>query len=76
MITMIEKETIPCKKPINNYVQREIIEFAKSGWDACEVTYTQKTVYAAYAAYCTACKRLEVGVRVLMRDGKLYLVRG
>lgn len=74
MITKIEKETIPCKK-LNNFVQREIIEFVKSGWDACEVTYTQKTFNAAYSAYKIACKQLQVGVSVLTRGGKIYLVR-
>lgn len=76
MITKIEKETIPCKKTRANDVSRDIIEFDKSGWDACEVTYTQKTVHAAHSAYYAACKRLKLGVSVLLRDGKLYLVRG
>lgn len=75
MITKVEAKAIPGCKKKDNPVERDIIEFVKSGWEACEVKYSQNTMTSAYSAYYSASKRLKLGTKVLMRGDKLFLAR-
>lgn len=77
MITKINMGDIPGRKTThNNAVSAEILQFHESGWDACEVsTAHYKSVRVARNAYDYAAKKLKVGVSVMMRNDRLFLVR-
>lgn len=77
MITPIEVKDIPGRScNFNNAVSQEVLEFHNSDWPACEVnTGKYKTTHSAYAAYKEAVKRLNVGVLVMERSGRLFLLR-
>lgn len=77
MIQKIEIEQIPGRKcNHNNSVQSEVLEFHRSDWSACEVSTSHyKTSHSAFAAYKNAITRLNIGVAVLEREGRLFLVR-
>ena len=78
MITEINIKDIPGRAcGYNNEVTREVMEFHKSEWAACEVsTGKYKTCHSAYAAYKEAIKKARVNVIVFERSGRLFMVRG
>lgn len=77
MISKIELNDIPGRKNnFNNNVIGEVLEFHNSDWSACEVDVKHyKTAHSAFAAYKTAVKKLNVGVGVMARDNRLFLVK-
>ena len=77
MITKTELKDIPGRAcSFNNDVQRDVLEFHKSGWAACEVNVKKyKNAPSAFSAYKTAIKRLNVGVIPLARNDRLFLIR-
>jgi len=77
MITKINTSDIPGRKTThNNPVSAEILQFHKSGWDACEVNISHyKSAKTARNAYDCAVKKLKVGVAVMMRNDRLFLAR-
>ena len=77
MIKQIEKRDIPGRRSkFNNQVERDIIEFFDSGWEACEVaTDKYKSLLSAYNSYRVTAKRLNIGVGVFSREGRLFLAK-
>lgn len=77
MIKQIEAKDIPGRKSkFNNPVTRDILDFFDSGWEFCEVgTDKYKTLLSAYNAYHYAAKKLNVGVDVFTREGRLFLAK-
>lgn len=77
MITKAEMKDIPGRVcPRNNEVTRDVLEFHKSDWDACEVNIEKyKSVQSACGAYRDAIKKAKVGVVAIQRKGRLFLIR-
>ena len=77
MITEIKTNDIPGRAcSFNNDVMRDIMDFHKSEWDACEVNIGKyKNVHSAVHSYNQAIKRLNVGVLAITRSDRLFLIR-
>jgi len=77
MIKQIDVSDIPGRKvPYNNQVTLEVEQFHKSEWSACEVSTSKyKNVESARGAYNDAIRNAKVGVKAIVRDGRLFLIR-
>lgn len=77
MITEIKTNDIPGRAcSYNNDVMRDIMDFHKSEWDACEVNIGKyKHVRSAMCSYKQAIRRLNVGVIAISRSDRLFLIR-
>lgn len=61
----------------NNEVTREVMDFHKSDWSACEVNIGKyKNHHSAVAAYREAIKRANVNVIAFERGGRVFMVKG
>ena len=81
MIKSISLSSIPnCERGSRRgYRLKDIEEFLESGRDACEVVLvkdeTPKNVWAAYHTACQRNKPYDAMVQVMMRRGRIFLIR-
>ena len=76
MIKKIDVNDIPSRSIPYNTVQKEVLRFWESGWDACEVdTKGYRDAASALGSYGNAIRRLRVGVKAITREGRCFLVR-
>lgn len=57
-------------------IQKDILDFIYSDWPACEVDATAyKTPVSVRNAYAVAIKRLRVGVTVVQRGERVFMIK-
>ena len=77
MITPIEVNEIPKKRKMYAQVRKEIERFWVSGWDACEIDTTgYKSTRIAYNTWRQAASHSHIGLRVILRGARIFLIRG
>ena len=75
-IKAIELNDIPGMGFKDCKAQADIFEFQKSGWPACEVeSHDYSNAESARQAYKAAAERLRIGVTVVSRKNRLFLIR-
>ena len=80
MIKQIDISAIPAtsKRYKLCKIQAELDEFIRSGWPAAEITDTHgyKSASVAACSYRNSARNMHIGVSVILRDGRVFLVRG
>ncbi len=75
-IKAIEINDIPGRAYKDCKVQKDIFEFVKSEWPACEVDISgYKNAESARQAYKSSADRLGIAIIPLSRNGRLFLIR-
>jgi hypothetical protein len=76
-IKAIEIHDIPGRAYKDCKVQKDIFEFVKSEWPACEVDIScYKNAESARQAYKSSADHLGVAIIPMSRNGRLFLIRG
>lgn len=77
MFTEIKLSDIPGRKTkFNNKVAKDVIDFFESTMSAAEVNIAKyKDVASARSSYRQAIKASNVGVAVITRENRLFLIR-
>jgi len=77
MFTEIKLSDLPGRKSkFNNEVAKDVMDFFESNMSAAEVNITKyKNAASAKSSYDQAIKASNVGVAVITRENRLFLIR-
>lgn len=77
MLTRINLEDVPHSARRNNRLMKELTDFHKSDWPAAEIDVGHyKSVNTAVNAYRESVKKMRLGLTIIQRGDKAYVLRG